>query len=632
MIEKIYDKELLIEQAEELRKRNYRPGFDNMDADGARIWIELNYERLLTDLTSGRYSPMPALGFHMAKSAGGYRKLCRLTAIDTLLQMNANEVLSPWNEDHFSDYSFAYRTGRGTASAIRAYTSMAQTYPYTVKIDVVSCYDNIDWLCLEECLKSFYQDKKITRLLMAMARMPVLEDDELVKRNKGILQGAPISGLLCNLYYHPLDCLLEEKQIPFIRYADDLVVFSNDLTEAERQYDSICQYIEDEMHLVRNKRKCQITASDKIRYLGYKFHRDRHGMIALESESGSVSAYYRWTESKAENNHRSVNILSDGILRQKDFSLRFETDEGKENIPPESTEIINVYSNVILDSNFLKKAFESGITVNIFDRENRLIGSFLPNTQLRSPKVTHSQLMVYYNEAERLKLAKDIVRASTHNTILNIRYYNKQYPDAFYNNILNEISEADKKVKEVKSYDTLLLLEAGIRELYYRCYDKFLISDEFVYKKRSRRPPKNEFNAMLSFGNTVLYNLIATEINKSPLDIRIGFLHATNNRLQSLNLDLAELFKPLIVDRAVLGMINRGSIHTDCFTHNENGGVFLNEEGKEIFLRSLFAKLGTQLTVDEKKMNYHQVIREEVAKLVRYFRNEAPYRAFRQVR
>ncbi len=386
------------------------------------------------------------------------------------------------------------------------------------------------------------------------------------------------------------------------------------------------------MHLVRNKRKCQVTASDKIRYLGYKFHRDRHGIIALESESGAVSAYYHWTEARAENNHREIDILSDGILRQKDFSLRFETDEGKKLIPPESTEIINVYSNVILDSNFLKKAFESGITVNIFDRENRLIGSFFPNTQLRSPKVTHSQLLAYYNEAERLKLAKDMVRASTHNTVLNIRYYHKQYPDAFYINILDEISEADKKVKEVKSYESLLLLEAGIRELYYRCYDKFLIADEFIYKKRSRRPPKNEFNAMLSFGNTVLYNLIATEINKSPLDIRIGFLHATNNRLQSLNLDLAELFKPLIVDRTVLSVINRGSIHTDCFYHNENGGVYLNEEGKQIFLKALFMKMDTQLTVDDKKMNYHQIIREEVSKLVRCFRNEAPYRAFRQMR
>ena len=97
-----------------------------------------------------------------------------------------------------------------------------------------------------------------------------------------------------------------------------------------------------------------------------------------------------------------------------------------------------------------------------------------------------------------------------------------------------------------------LLLEARVREIYYGCYDAFLLSDAFQYQKRSRRPPQNAFNAMLSFGNTVLYNLIATEINKSALDIRIGFLHATNRRLQSLNLDIAELFKPLVVDRTII--------------------------------------------------------------------------------
>ncbi len=181
VIEKIFDKELLTEQAEELRKRNNRPGFDKMDAEGAKIWIELNYERFLADLQSGRYSPMPALGFQTAKNSGGYRKLSRLTALDSILQMNANDILAPYNEEQFSDYSFAYRPGRGTAAAIRAYINMAQTYPFVTKIDVISCYDNIDWQRLEECVKSFYNDKKLTRLLMAMAKMPVLEDNELVR-------------------------------------------------------------------------------------------------------------------------------------------------------------------------------------------------------------------------------------------------------------------------------------------------------------------------------------------------------------------------------------------------------------------------------------------------------------------
>lgn len=155
MINEIFDKALLLEQAGALKKKGFRGGFDNMDADGARLWIELNYERLRADLDADCYTPMPAVGFQIAKTAGGYRKLNRLTALDSILQMSALSVLSPWNEEHFSADSFAFRPGRGTGAALRRYVELAQQYPFAAKIDVVSCYDNIDWERLEACLQPF---------------------------------------------------------------------------------------------------------------------------------------------------------------------------------------------------------------------------------------------------------------------------------------------------------------------------------------------------------------------------------------------------------------------------------------------------------------------------------------------
>jgi CRISPR-associated endonuclease Cas1 len=137
---------------------------------------------------------------------------------------------------------------------------------------------------------------------------------------------------------------------------------------------------------------------------------------------------------------------------------------------------------------------------------------------------------------------------------------------------------------------------------------------------------------MLSFGNTVLYNLIATEIQKTPLDVRIGFLHATTTRLNSLNLDIAEIFKPLLVDRVVLSLINKGSISTEHFEACENGGVYLTTEGKRVFLRAFYDKLDTVITVKDSKMSYDSIIKEEIRKLVRHFRGEEKYRGFRQVR
>ena len=78
---------------------------------------------------------------------------------------------------------------------------------------------------------------------------------------------------------------------------------------------------------------------------------------------------------------------------------------------------------------------------------------------------------------------------------------------------------------------------------------------QWVVHKRTRRPPKDPLNAMISFGNTLLYQRIANEINRTSLDIRIGIIHAAGTRPESLNLDLADLFKPILVDRTIFTLI-----------------------------------------------------------------------------
>ena len=130
----------------------------------------------------------------------------------------------------------------------------------------------------------------------------------------------------------------------------------------------------------------------------------------------------------------------------------------------------------------------------------------------------------------------------------------------------------------------------------------------------------------------VLYNFLATQIYKSSLDIRVGFLHATNNRKESLNLDFAEIFKPLIVDRIVFSLINLKSFNTAHFYKNENGGVYLNEDGKRSLLRAFYEKINTTLTIDETPKSYYTIMKDEIRELEKGLKNGSKYKAFRQVR
>ncbi len=245
--------------------------------------------------------------------------------------------------------------------------------------------------------------------------------------------------------------------------------------------------------------------------------------------------------------------------------------------------------------------------------------------------MTLEQLEEYFNSENRIHLAAQFVLASIPNLRLVIRYYNKMYPETLYDSMLRKIDRVAKKIINTRDYDELLLLEAQARQFYYRCFDSFIRVEGFVFEKRSRRPPLNEVNAMLSFGNTLLYSLLANEINKTPLDVRIGFLHATNRREQSLNLDLAEIFKPLLVDRVVFSLINRRAIKPDDFYY-DGKGIYLNAKGKQLFLNAFYEKLDTGVTVKGKSVKYKSIIKEEIQKLVRHFRQGERYKPFKQIR
>lgn len=176
----------------------------------------------------------------------------------------------------------------------------------------------------------------------------------------------------------------------------------------------------------------------------------------------------------------------------------------------------------------------------------------------------------------------------------------------------------------------MMLIEARGRRIYYAMFNEIIRNGDFLFIARTRRPPKDPLNALISYGNAYLYHRVAAEIEKSSLDIRIGFLHSTNNRSQTLNLDIAELFKPLIVDRAIFTLVNKRMLDaSEHFEDAEQGGVYLNREGKRIFINELDAKTYQKQTQDNKPISYETRIREEVSKLFRYIMSDEPYKPYK---
>lgn len=217
-----------------------------------------------------------------------------------------------------------------------------------------------------------------------------------------------------------------------------------------------------------------------------------------------------------------------------------------------------------------------------------------------------------------------------HNQRENLRYYYKRKKNEKLKKAIHDITSSMEEMKTCDSIEKLMLIEARAKQKYLQCFDIIIAHEDFPFERRTRRPPLNEVNALISFGNVFLYQRIATEIRKTALDIRIGFMHAANSRNETFNLDIAEIFKPIIVDRAIFTVIHNLMItKRDHFYVNENGAVLLNKIGKRIFIQELEKKLYQKVKIDGVSRTYDSIIKHEIQKLVHVVKTGEKYKPYK---
>jgi len=134
---------------------------------------------------------------------------------------------------------------------------------------------------------------------------------------------------------------------------------------------------------------------------------------------------------------------------------------------------------------------------------------------------------------------------------------------------------------------------------------------------------------MISYINTRIYNVVLSEIYKTELDPRIGFLHEPNYRALSLHLDIAEIFKPVIGDNLIFTLLNREQITAKSFKTDAGRIRFTNEAIQTIEIE-MIKKLTDQIKIGEQRLTWRQVIRREVNHLKRCICEYDSYHPFIQ--
>ncbi|WP_279014336.1 type I-B CRISPR-associated endonuclease Cas1b, partial [Thomasclavelia cocleata] len=408
-----------------------------------------------------------------------------------------------------------------------------------------------------------------------------------------------------------------------------IYIFITNKDEGVTLINNISRCLKDKYKLEINQNKTSITHFSTKQMLGYNFIKEDNIVKAKKNKQETKVKYNYWHKSAIMKEDNEYHIINDGILTKKDYSILFESENQKVEIPTEVTEHINIYSQIIFSSNFFNTLNQNNIKVSLFDQYDHYIGSFIPINHHKSASILIKQVENYINKSKRLELAKKIIDGGTTNIITNLKYYNKRNDDIQLDNIIDDLKICKQEMKTANTLEILLLQEARMRELYYSSYNIILNNPEFKFTKRTRRPPKDALNAMISFGNTLIYQKIANEIYKTKLDIRISYLHSATRRYENLNLDISEILKPILVDKIIFSLINKRIIDVKVHFEKRNNGVYLNKEGKYIFIDQLNKKLNSIITINNKKISYQEILRLEVLKLLRYFKYNEEYEPFK---
>ena len=612
----------------ELMKRNYSSGIDGVMLSQLKEYLILNWQDIENQLILGTYEPNIVQVYELLSKKGKVREIYKFTIIDNFIQKAVSLILQDKLDCLLSDNNYSFRKGKGTIDVIRKGLELIEEgYEYIVEIDIKKYFENIDHVLLSKMLFDIIDDKVLISLIMKYQNCLIQKDGKIKRKNKGLITGSSISPVISNLYLMDLD--RQYLEYNYIRYCDNIYIFINNKDDGLTLINDISKCLKDKYKLEINQNKTSITHYLSKRMLGYYFVKENNTVKAKKNKQENRTKYNHWYKSAIKKENNEYHIINDGILTKKDYSILFENENKKIEIPAEVTEHINIYSQTIFSSNFFKTLNQHNIRVSLFDQYDHYIGSFMPINYHKSASILIKQVENYINKAKRLEIAKKIIDSGTTNIISNLKYYNKHNDDIQLDKIIDDLKICKQEMKAAKTLEILLLQEARMRELYYSSYNIILSNPEFKFTKRTRRPPKDALNAMISFGNTIIYQKIANEIYKTKLDIRISYLHSAMRRYENLNLDISEIIKPILVDKVIFSLINKRIIDAKVHFEKRNNGVFLNKEGKYLFIDQLNKKLSSTITINNKKVSYQELLQQEVLKLLRYFKYDEEYEPFK---
>lgn len=283
-----------------------------------------------------------------------------------------------------------------------------------------------------------------------------------------------------------------------MRYSDDCRIFVRDRRSGEEALNTIADICQNRLNLRLNKEKSFVAKATEIDYFGKILKPGPGGLVIAKKDRKPGSWYSEWMPFALSFSGGTYHIREDGILSAKGRTILFENESRSDYLPVEQISGINVFGNTIFDKSFFGLMNQRHIDVVMFDQNGKYIGTFFPAESSSDMSLVIKQIQIYSDDRKRTAFAASITIAGIKNMMAAIRYYHKQNPSVRFELALQAMKDQIRSIRNAKTVNAVMSAEARCRQEYYDCFTDFIYNDRFSFTSRTRRPPKDPVNAIMS--------------------------------------------------------------------------------------------------------------------------------------
>ena len=327
----------------------------------------------------------------------------------------------------------------------------------------------------------------------------------------------------------------------------------------------------------------------------------------------------------------TLYVTQQGAILKK-VSRRLSVYKGQEKIaevPAIKVDRVMLFGNIQVTAQAVAFLLDSGIDMCYLSSKGRYRGR-LAAAESKNVILRVAQYERYLDDDFQLEISKSLVEAKIKSALGIIRRHRRHYPELDFSQEVALLNDALGSIGVQTQVSSLLGVEGHATAVYFRAFGRMFRRAEMSFTKRTRRPPKDPVNALLSFGYTLVTNEILSFLFAVGFDPYIGHYHSLVYGRPSLALDITEEFRHPVVDRFTLYLVNNGVISSEDFDNRDEEGFLLTQDALKRYFENYEKRINNTFRDEStgENVSYRSLFRRQAYRLARSTQTGEPYEPY----